>query len=159
MKELLADLPICENPDYLLDTCFLVHCIETQQLPKLFTFMQTHKTAMSSFNLLELVHIHHKLHHNVAHLIHTLLKNKSIQQAPIDVRPGDYNQERIYVKSINPNLLEAIRDTSDAVLVAQAIHLHANVLSRDKHHIFTQKNLAELRNNNITIYKDFGFNE
>ena len=52
------------------------------------------------------------------------------------MHPGNQKQEHAFVKSILPELDRQEHDPSDAVILAAAIRAKADVLTRDKHHIF-----------------------
>lgn len=137
MQELVDSLDVCSGAEYLIDTCFLIHSFEIGKVHELEALCQQHKVAMSSFNLHELVLKHHKLHGTVSHHIRDFLKKKLIYNIPIDVQPGERDKERDFVQQFDSRILEIVRDPSDAIILVLALKLHANILTRDKHHLFT----------------------
>jgi len=55
----------------------------------------------------------------------------------VPVSPGSSYNEKEFVSSIDGELLKHIADPSDAVLAAAAVTLKGDILTRDKHHLFT----------------------
>ena len=137
MQELVDSLDVKKKVDYLLDTCFVLHTIENNHTKKLVDFCKSHNVGMSSFNLLELVHVHHRLNGTVNHHLRDFLKQKVVCCVPVCVAPGDRAGERAYVGAFDPKLLHVVPDASDAVLLVQALKIGASVLTKDKHHLFT----------------------
>lgn len=131
----------------LVDTCFFIdelqhhHDKEMQNL------------AMTSFNAEELVHIAHRLPEKKQ--IRKFLKNTKMLIVDVPVSPGDEKAERAFVKSVDPDLLELIRDPSDAVLIATALVTNSHVLTKDKHHLFTTTLENYLEGHTIRVFKDF----
>jgi hypothetical protein len=134
MRELIDGLPT-GDANFLLDTCFFIHALD--DMNKLRDFCSNNSVGMSQFNLLELEHVHHELESHKSHRIRELLKEKIFVNVPVDVTPGDREGEKGYVQSFDPEILNIIPDASDAVLFVQAMKTHADILTRDRHHIFT----------------------
>jgi hypothetical protein len=127
---------------------------EKGKVKDLVSFCGAHKVVMSSFNLLEFVHMHHHLGGPVNHHVRDFLKQKLIVRVPVDVRPGEREKEREYVDSFDEDLLRLVRDPSDAVLLVQAMKLGANVLTRDKHHVFTTACENHVKDHGIVVLND-----
>lgn len=137
MQELINALEQSPTADYLLDTCFLLHMIEKGHTHQLTDFCRANKVGMSSFNLAELDKVHHRLDGTIKHHIRDFLKQKAVSCVPVGVEPGDWEGERNYVRGFDDKMLKLVPDASDAVLLVLALKINANVLTRDKHHIFT----------------------
>ena len=125
----------------LLDTCFIVYEIKQGNQKKLEEFCEKNDVRITSFNMAELEHVEKHLPHDKKH-INKFLKNTNLPTIELDVKPGEHQQEKDYVNKVDNDLLRIIQDPSDAVLVACAIENRCDVLTRDKHHIFS----AELEN-------------
>ncbi|NOZ80303.1 MAG: PIN domain-containing protein [DPANN group archaeon] len=141
MKELFAMLPHISPAEahgqLLLDTCFIIYMLEEQQEKALLK----HDCAILSFTAEELSFVEqHKIHDkSKVRLRHLLKQEHHLKIIDVDVHPGNPDQERSFVRSIEPGLLENIEDPSDAVLIAAAIRTQSNVLTRDKHHLYTSR--------------------
>ncbi len=155
MQELVDSLEITEKVDYFLDTCFLLYAIEKDHTKKLVSFCKSHSVGMSSFNLAELVHVHHRLNGTLNHHLRDFLKLKIVSCVPVCVAPGDRAGERAYVGAFDPKLLHVVPDASDAVLLVQALRIGAKVLTKDKHHLFTTVAENYSEKCGIEIMKEF----
>ncbi len=138
MEELLASLRHEPYEDahglILIDTCFFIDAAERHKLSELLDA----RVAVTSFNARELVHVAHRLHADVKDEIrHFLKKHHELLVLDVPVVPGDVAAERAFVASIEPELLKKIPDASDAVLLAAAFATKSDVLTKDKHHLFT----------------------
>lgn len=138
MRELIARLPQRPFSEVrhvrLLDTCFLVDLAERNLLHRLLR----EPVAVTSFNLLEVDHIHHRLKEKTKEsLRHFLRVAEELLVVEIPVVPGDREAERRFVESVDSSLLQKVRDPSDAVLIATAIVTRSDVYTKDKHHLFT----------------------
>jgi len=155
MKELLKGLnivPISKARNLVLfDTCFIVANLDNKHEFK--ELQKIENAATTSFNLLELLHIHH-VKHNVKKILREFLKTSNLTVVDINVRPGEWDREREFVKSVDPRLLEKIKDASDAILIATAIKTHSDVATKDKHHLFTTKLRNFITNYGIDVYKE-----
>jgi len=149
MKELITNLETTEKTNYLLDTCFLIYELENNNTKKLEEFCKKNSVAMISFNLEELEHVSKKISNHFKDHLRKFLKEKLIKKIIVEVHPGNRESEENYVKNIDERLLELIPDHSDAVLIAKAFEIQANVLTRDKHHIYTT--ILENYEHNIQI--------
>ena len=136
MKELIDDLEKKNSVEYLLDTCFIIYMLKKEKTKQLVKFCENNKVGMSSFNLEELDHVHHKLDGTFNHHLRNFFKQKVISQVSVNVSPGDREGEQIYVKNFDEKILGLVPDPSDAVLFVQALKIRANILTRDRHHIF-----------------------
>lgn len=136
----------------LLDTCFIVNTLENpNHVKKLLTLKNL---AMTSFNAEEFLHIEHSLSHEIRKSARKLFTNNNLMIIDIDVHPGDWKKEKVFVNEIEPKLLKDIADASDAVLIAAAISTRSNVLTKDRHHIYTAV-LENLANDyNIKVCKE-----
>ena len=155
MKELIESLEKTSEIDYLLDTCFFIHVFKNDLSKKLVGFCEKNKVGMSSFNFNELLHVHHHFPGQMNHHIRFFLKQKLMYNMPVNVQPKDHESERKYVREFDNTILKIIQDPSDAVLFVLAIKVKADVLTKDKHHIFTA--IAENYSNkyNVNILKEF----
>ncbi|MBW2963858.1 hypothetical protein KY363_00210, partial [Candidatus Woesearchaeota archaeon] len=136
MRELIDSLDTSSKADWLVDTCFLFHHIEKGHTRQLVDFCRKNSVGMTSFNLAEIEHVHHRLTGTVNHHVRDFLKQKVIVNVPVPVMPGERGKEKSFVSEYDSGLLRIVPDASDAVLLVQAIKIHANVLTRDKHHLF-----------------------
>lgn len=139
MKELLESIPHVKLEKarnlVLLDTCFLANILtNNKELAKL---KKISNLAMTSFNAEEFIHIERKLHHETRKAARKFLEENLITIIDVDVHPGDWKKEKSFVNSIEPKLLATIEDASDAVLAAVALETKSNILTKDRHHLFT----------------------
>jgi len=155
MKELLlklkrADLTHARNL-VLLDTCFIISMMEhKEKIGRLSSL----PIATTSFNIEELMHVEHSLHHEIRKRLRAFLKEGRLLVVDIDVSPGDWEAEKNFVDSVDEELLKAIPDASDAVLLAAAIKTRSIVLTKDKHHLFTVTLENFLNRYKLKVYKD-----
>ncbi len=150
MIELIDGLNTSETAKYLLDTCFLLDMVKRGKTKELKWFCAVNKTGMASFNLAELVYVHHNLDGEANHHLRDFLKEKLLFRVPVPVSPGDKAAEEKFVRGVSEDILRYVPDPSDAVLIALAKKLNATVLTKDKHHVFT----AAAANHNITVLKE-----
>jgi len=155
MKEILNSLQQSNEVDYLIDTCFFVDVFKKDKVKKLVKFCENNKVGMSSFNLNELNHIHHHFQGQMNHHIRHFLKEKLLFNSPVNVFPGDREGEKKYITDFDEHILTIVPDPSDAVLFVQAIKLTANILTKDKHHIFTAVAENYINKYKINILKEF----
>ncbi len=155
MKGLIESLEKTSEVDYLLDTCFFIHVFKNDLVKKLVGFCKENKVGMSSFNFEEFLHTDYKFPGQMDHHIRNFLKQKLLYNIPIHVLPGDQDSERKYVRDFDESILKIVQDPSDAVLFVLAIKLKADILTKDKHHIFTA--IAENYSNkyNVKVLKEF----
>lgn len=115
----------------LMDTCFVIDLFKRhhEKIPN--------KLTMTSFNYEELDYILHKIDDDIRHRIKKYMHHGGFDVIKIPVSPGNRDSEVLFVDSVNKNLLKHIHDPSDAVLIAAAIKLKCDVLTRDKHHLYT----------------------
>lgn len=155
MKELLDALPKINLTQaknlVFVDTCFLVHCMEKGFGKKLISIPNL---ALTSFNAEELVHIHHHLQHHINTSLRSFLKQGKFQFVDVPVHPGNRLEEISFVGDIDRQLLRYVHDPSDAVLIAAAIATKSDVLTRDKHHLFTVDLENFLDKYGISVYND-----
>lgn len=144
MKELIEKAKHLQLKDarnfVLLDTCFLVDALNhNERLEKL---LKLKNLAMTSFNAEEFIHIEKRLPHEVRKRARKILSGLSI--IDVDVHPGDWKKEKEFVQEIEPKLLHTIPDRSDCVLAAAAIKTRSNILTKDRHDVYTAalENLA-----------------
>lgn len=154
MKELIEKarhLPLKSARNYiLLDTCFLVDALgHNERVGKL---LKLKNLAITSFNAEEFLHIERRLPHEIRKRARKMLSGLSI--IDIDVHPGEWKKEKSFVNDIEPKLLITIPDASDAVLAAAAIVTTSNILTKDRHHLFTAalENLS--KDYNIKVCKE-----
>jgi len=155
MKEIIEHMKKKEKVDYLLDTCFLVNLFMSNHANKLIGFCNTHDVGISSFNLEEFEHIHHKFSGNENHHLRHFLKLNIVSCVTVDVSPGDHDSEKRFVSSFDPEILNVIPDASDAVLFVQALKIGADILTKDRHHIFTAAANNYLERYSISVFNEF----
>ena len=122
--------------NYLLDTCFIFYMLN-QHEKSLLNFCENKKVGITSFNLEEIKFNLHKMPHEIKNRWRDFNKKAQYQIIEIDVKPGNKEKERNYVDEFDEDLLKIIKDPSDAVLLVTAIKQKANIITRDKHHLFT----------------------
>ncbi|HII14699.1 MAG TPA: hypothetical protein HA362_00130 [Nanoarchaeota archaeon] len=156
MKELISNLLAMDlvhaRGFWLLDTSFFVSCMEHKDRED--RLLALPKIAMTSFNMEELVHIDRMLGHQARKNIREFLAKAKMTVITIDVHPGNWGQEKEFVKQADPMLLNKIHDPSDAVLLAAAIKTHSNVLTKDKHHLFTVVLENFIRQYDVKVFKE-----
>ncbi|MEK6887120.1 MAG: PIN domain-containing protein [Nanoarchaeota archaeon] len=135
----------------LFDTCAIIHLFENNKEEELLDS----SSAVCSFNRDELTKVTHRHSLNI-HLKHTIRKffqEHKIKIIEVPVIPGQREQEKEFVNSVEPELLRLIPDPSDAVLAACAFENRANIVTRDRHHLYTAR-LENLFNKfNIKVEK------
>jgi len=140
MKELLKKLPIPKfdtKIDYLIDTCFLIWIFENHKDRQFEKFLKKNKCAITSFNAEELIHVTHNIHDKLKGEERRFFHHSSnLYFLKIPIHPGNKEMEKNYVTSIIPDINCIEHDPSDAVLLATAIKIHADILTRDKHDLF-----------------------
>lgn len=140
MQELFSALPTTTTADFLLDTCMLYYLIEHQHMKALHVFCEEHKVGITSFNVEEVVHHAHHVNHTVRERLRQEIKNGlKLYVVAVPVHPGNVDMEKSFVNAYDPKILQLCPDPSDAVLFVQAAKMGADVLTRDKHHLFTTK--------------------
>lgn len=137
MKQLIQDLEVVDKVDYLLDTCFVYYMFNNDHIKKLIRFCQNNDVGMTSFNLEELDFNHHKLKGHTVHHLRDFLKKKYISRVDIPVFPGNPQAEKNYISKFDLEILNVIKDPSDAVMFVAALIIGASIITRDKHHVFT----------------------
>ncbi|MBW2968399.1 hypothetical protein KY362_08015, partial [Candidatus Woesearchaeota archaeon] len=71
------------------------------------------------------------------------------------VSPGDREGEKSYVQRFDPEILRLVPDASDAVLLVLALKIRADVLTKDKHHLFTTAAENYLKEYGVRVEKEF----
>ncbi len=156
MKELFASLqrvPMTQARHLvLLDTCFVIDLAEKRKLHKL-----SHvPLAITSFNLEELEHVARRLHDKTKEeLRHFFKQHPDMTVVDVPVHPGERETEHSFVEGIDASLLQKVPDASDAVLIAAAIVTKSNVLTKDKHHLFTAQLENYLHAYDIQVWKEW----
>ncbi len=130
----------------LLDTCFMLSHLEHKEL-------LPEKFATTSFNAEELVHVTKRLG-KMKHRVRDFLKNSGLVVVDIKVSPGSCDAEKEYVSSVDDELLKHIADPSDAVLIATALRTKGNVLTKDKHHLFTSDLINYLSDKGVKVHRE-----
>ncbi len=134
----------------LIDTCFFISTFGNNHLKE---FREIKNKALTSFNVEELVHVEHRLHHH-KHEIRKFLKNTDLIILNVPVSPGQRQKEMDFINSIDPDLLKHSHDPSDLVLLAAAIKTHSIVLTKDKHDLFNTELENYVKKYNIKIKKE-----
>ncbi len=139
----------------LLDTCFFINFLEHHA--DMHLAQGKVKLATTSFNVDELLHVEHRLDHEVKSRLRDFFKESQLLIVDVPVSPGDGDAERMFVNSIDDKLLANVPDPSDAVLAAVAIRTGSCVVTRDKHHLFTAKLENFMKSYGVQVYKDLKF--
>ena len=136
-----------------LDTCFIIHELEEGQEKRLEEFLKENNVFVTSFNHEELMHVTRDIH-SIKKSLKRLLDSDAMKIFSVPVSPGNSEAEKEYVESIDAELLKLVPDPSDAVLIAAALKHNADVLTRDKHHIFKAVLENNLKDSGIQVYND-----
>jgi len=142
MKELLEQLQKYESGpvDFVVDTCFLYYLFEHQHDKAFKETCDEYVVVLTSFTAEEFLFHSHHVNHVVRERFRSAVKNGlRLFFYEIPVSPGNPEAEKNFVSEFDEMLLKIIPDPSDAVLLVAAIKLKADVLTRDKHHLFTTK--------------------
>ncbi|MBU0666795.1 MAG: PIN domain-containing protein [Nanoarchaeota archaeon] len=142
MRELFNQLEkktLEDKLDYLIDTCFFIWIFEHQKDKQFEKFIEENECAITSFNAEELVYIEHKINHYAKDRLRKFLHNTKLKLLEVPANPGNADSEHLFVKSVLPELDTIEHDPSDSVILAAAIKVGANVLTRDKHDIFNTR--------------------
>lgn len=143
-----------EEKKYIIDTCFIIYELKEGKTKKLEEFCKLNKVFLTDFTLLELKHVEKKVS-NIKHYVEHFLKEKLFELFNTNIHPGEWEQEKEYLNSVDEELLKKVSDASDGVIVAAAIKIGAIILTRDKHHIFTTNLENELKKYNISVLNNF----
>lgn len=136
----------------LLDTSFLVY--ELKRNPRaLSEFCKDNFVLITDFNLSELESLG-RHDHGIKRLAKKFLEKNLVKTLLTKIVIGDWEGEKQYASSTDTDLLKHVYDPSDAVLVAAAIRSRSDVLTRDKHHLFTAELENKLSEYNIKIFND-----
>lgn len=135
----------------LIDTCEIIRLFEDKQEKELLNS----DIAVCSFNEEELLYLEHrhKIDVRLRHKMKKFFVDNKIPIIPVPVTPGQRKEEKRYVDSVNKNLLRLIPDPSDAVLAACALQHNANIVTRDRHHLYTAKLENLFQENGISVSK------
>lgn len=137
----------------MLDTCFIIHEIKMQKEARLIEFCKNNTVLINTFNLEELKKVSKKLGHEKKRLKH-FLENAEYNIIDVPIHLGDFELEREYINTFDDNLLKKIKDPSDGVLVVCAIKSGSNIITRDKHHLFTEQLEEEMQKYGLLVYND-----
>lgn len=156
MKELFETLPRVTHADYFIDTCFLYYLFSHQQDKEFKVFCELNIVALTSFNIGEVLFHAHDVNHNFREHFRRFLKaGGRLFRYDMIVSPGDREGEKVFIQEFDNNLFEIIPDPSDAVLLVAAIKTKTNVLTRDKHHLFTTKLENYIASAGIKVLNNF----
>ncbi|MEA3515078.1 MAG: hypothetical protein U9R34_06365 [Nanoarchaeota archaeon] len=157
MKELITKLKRIDTIDegsILLDTCFFISCFKHPKNIRVLESMAN--LCMTSFNIGELLHAEHHLKHELKIRIRKFFhKADNLCILDINVKPGEWDNERSFVADVDSELLKHVHDPSDAVLIAAAIKFKSQVMTKDKHHLYTSDLANFLHRYGVRIEKDF----
>jgi len=137
----------------LLDTCFIIYELEEGEEKRLEEFCRRDDVFVASFNIAELEHVSKNIP-AIEKPLRRLLKSEAIKILEIPVSPGEREAEKKFANDTDEKILRIMQDPSDAVLIAAAIRNKADVITRDKHHIFKTALENELNEYKIAVYKD-----
>lgn len=131
--------PLAHSTKYLVDTCFFYQAFAHHE-NEFVDFCKNNAVGITSFNVEEVLFHSHDVNHHIRNRIRSAIKNK-INLVVIDtpVSPGDPIREKEFITIYDQALVTIIPDPSDAVLAAVATSIGANIITRDKHHLFTSR--------------------
>jgi len=141
-----------------VDTCFLFFIFQRGLVSDFKTFCSNNVVAITSFNAEEFTFQNHDVSSYIRVHFRSFVKSRPLPKllfVPSPVSPGDRIGEKDYVNNFDPVLLSLIPDPSDAVLVVEAVKLHADILTRDKHHLFTSVLNNYLQENSVKVFNNF----
>ena len=121
---------------------------------ELFEFCAENDVGITSFNLLEIDYNLKHMSHEIKVHWRNFLKEKNFSILELSVHPGDREAEKNYIKDFDNDLLQIIPDPSDAVLLVAGLRSRANILTRDKHHLFTTKLQNYLNGYEIQVFNN-----
>lgn len=135
----------------LIDTCSIINLFENNKEDVLLD----KDIAVCSFNKDELTKITHRhsINEHLRHRIRKFFEKNSINIVYIPVTPGNELEEKVFVESIDNELLKLIPDPSDAVLAACAARHKADIVTRDRHHLYTAKLENFFNRQGIKVFK------
>ncbi|MBN2421436.1 PIN domain-containing protein [Candidatus Woesearchaeota archaeon] len=137
----------------LIDTCSIINLFENNKEK----ILLNEDVAVTSFNKEELLFIthRHKINEHLRHRMKKFFEKNEIKIIDVPVHPGNRVEEMIYVNSVSSELLKLIPDPSDAVLAACALANNADVITKDRHHLYTAKLENLFEKNGINVEKKF----
>lgn len=136
----------------LLDTSFLIYELN-RDVKALKEFCAENNVLMADFNLIELSNVE-KHNHSIKRKAKKFFEERIIRKIVTSINPGEWEKERKYALETDPDLLRYVHDASDAVLVAAAIKSNSDILTRDKHHLFTAELENKLSEYNTKVFND-----
>ncbi len=142
MKELVKILPKYESGpiDFVVDTCFLYYLFEHQHEKAFVETCNEYIVVLTSFTAEEFFFHRHDVNEEVRERFRKTAKNGlRLFYYEVPVSPGNPEAERDFIKSFDSELLTVVPDPSDVILLVVALQLKADILTRDKHHLFTTK--------------------
>lgn len=136
----------------LLDTCFIIWMAEHHRLRELLT----RPIVTTSFNLEELEYVSKHLPDKVREeLRHFFKEHHELLILDVAVSPGDRQGEHDFVNRHAPELIPLVPDPSDAVLAAVALVTKSDVLTKDKHHLFTTQLENLFNQRSVHVWKEW----
>jgi len=155
MKELIQKIKHVKlenvNGGIFLDTCFF---IDLMKHPDKMKDLEKHKNIyISSFNMEELMHVEPRMKKMIKVNLRRMLHHPSFAIVDVNVNPYNKDSEIDFVNSVDEDLLEKVRCAPDAVLIAIAIKAKADVVTKDKHHLFNVKLENFIKKYDIKVYK------
>lgn len=142
LKELIKQLPLYTTGpvDFVVDTCFLYYLFEHQHEKAFAETCEEYVVVLTSFNAEEFLFHSHDVGHRVRERFrHAVKHGLRLFFHEISISPGNPEGEKKFVTDYDEQILKLVPDPSDAVLLVAALQLKADVLTRDKHHLFTTK--------------------
>jgi len=157
MKELFDALEKWDlQVDFFIDTCFLFYIFDKHLEKEFVAFCKTHIVALSSFTIEEALFHRHDVSHVFRERFRHIVKDDlRLYRVSVPVHPGERDIEKLFISDFDKNLLQIVPDPSDAVLLVSAIEHNANILTRDKHHLFTTKLENYLADKGLKVYNSF----
>lgn len=121
----------------LYDTCAIINLFENNKEDELLN----EDVAVCSFNRDELIKLEHrhKINEHLRHRMKKFFNENKVKIIEVPVSPGQRDEERAYVNLISKEIAQEIPDPSDAVLAACALQNKADIITKDRHHLYTAK--------------------
>ncbi|HME86855.1 MAG TPA: PIN domain-containing protein [Candidatus Nanoarchaeia archaeon] len=135
----------------LIDTCAIIDLFENNREDELLK----PGIAVCSFNADELIFIEHRhsMNTHLRHAIKKFFQEQTVAVVSVPVSPGNRKEEQQYVASVDAELLRLIPDPSDAVLAACALSCNADIVTKDRHHLYTARLENLFNKNKIAVFK------
>ena len=116
MKELFEQLVVNHNPRdaILIDTCYFFDIFKKHKVKELERLMVFKLVGTTTFNAQEILLKEHKINDDIRHQIRKFLKSHPhFFLYPVPVEPGNWEDEKKYVKDCDMHILRYVNDPSE----------------------------------------------